>query len=95
MQQTQTVINTVTRPAETLKVLRCAYEGVRGARFLYKPLNTCGATFVTKGGGLGHALKLLAVPLLPFIPLSNLQHISALLACDLEEAAGYLSSLSL
>lgn len=57
--QTLTLINTVARPAEAGKVLRCAYERVRGARFLHKPLSTRCATFVTKGG-LGHALKLSA-----------------------------------
>lgn len=92
--QTQTVTNTVAGPAEAGKVLRCAYESVRGARFLHKPLSTRCATFVTKGV-LGHALKLLAAPPLPFIPLTNLQHISTLLACDLKEAAGCLSHLSL
>lgn len=88
--QTQTVKNTVARPAEAGKVLRCAYERVRGARSLHKPLTTRCATLVTKGGP-GHALKLLAAPLLLFIPLTDLRHISTLLACDLKEAAGCLS----
>lgn len=92
---TNTVKNTLAGPAEPEKMLRCAYERARGARFLHRPLGTCCATFVTKGR-LGHALKLsLAAPPLPFISLTNLQHISTRLACDLEEAAGCLSSLSL
>lgn len=75
-------------------MFRCAYERVKRARFLHKHLTTCCATFVTNGG-LGHALKLLAAPLLPLILLTNLQHISTLLSCDLEEAAGCLLSLPL
>lgn len=90
---TYTVLNIGAGPAETGKVLRCAYERAGRARFPHKPLSTCCATFVTKGG-LGHALKLLDAPLLPFIRLINLQHISALRVSDLEEVAGCLSSVS-
>lgn len=80
-------------PTAAGKVLRCAYERAGRARFLHKPLSTCCATFVTKGG-LGHALKLLDAPLLPFIRLIILQHISALHVSDLEEVAGCLLSVS-
>lgn len=60
--------HTVCWPAA--QVLRCAYERVRRARFLHKPLSTCCDTFATKGG-LGHPLKLLAAHLVPFIPLTH------------------------
>lgn len=53
---TQKVTNTVARPVEAGKVLRCAYERVKRARFFHKHLTTCCATFVTNRG-LGHALK--------------------------------------
>lgn len=53
---THTAKNAGGRPAEAWKVLRCAYERARGARFLYKPLCTRCATCVNEEG-LGHALK--------------------------------------
>lgn len=42
--------NTAARPVEDGKVLRCAYERVKRARFPHKHLAACWATFVTNGG---------------------------------------------